>query len=182
MLPFLNPDVQYTEYSGIVRAKSPIVNLSCFSFGGSGALTLVGCFGLGDFPVAVVERQGICIRRSGPRRCTGQIDAFLGPGSMLEHQRRDPGAFTVLKGLDDRMMLAMVVPQRLVHAGKIHAIEGNGVGGRERYTAIPLDGLGDDFASRSVHDEIMELRVDVAVAAFVQMDQVAFGENLIAFP
>ena len=100
---------------------------------------------------------------------------------MFEHQRGHPGPFAVLKGLNDCMMLSVVIFQRLVHAGKINPIECNGVRGRKGYPSIALNRFGNYLASGSFDDERMELLVHVAVPGFVRVNQMAFGKNLVAF-
>ena len=137
---------------------------------------------LRDVSVGLIGRQALCIRRASSQQSARHIDAFLRSRGVLEHQRGHPGPFAVLEGLNDRMMLAVVVFQRLVHPWQVNPIECNGVRGSEGYPPIALDRFGDYLASGSLDDEGMELFVHLAVPGFVRLNQMPLVKNLVAFP
>jgi hypothetical protein len=131
--------------------------------------------------VALIEWEAVCIRCTGSRRSARHVDAFLRSRGVFEHERGDPCPFAVLEGLNDSVMLAVVVPQRLVHARRVDPIECDGVRGCKGYPSVALDRFGDYLATGSFDDKEMELLVHVAVPGFVRVNQMPFGKNLVAF-
>src|SRR5215469_14272295 len=70
-----------------------------------------------------------------------QIDAYLCPMRVLDHQGGHPGALTVFQRLHDGVMLTVRVEQVVVHAWQVYFIEGDGMRRRERDSAVALERL-----------------------------------------
>jgi hypothetical protein len=100
---------------------------------------------------------------------------------VFDHEGRYPGALAVLERLNDGMVLAVRIKKVIVHAGKVDLVEGYGVGSGKRNTPVAFQRLRNDLTPGSMDNQRMELLIHVAVASFVQQDEMPFGKNLVAF-
>ena len=101
---------------------------------------------------------------------------------VFDHEGSHSGAFAVFECLNDPMMLSVRVKQLIVHARQINLIERYGMRGRERDPIVAANRLGDHLTACPLNNEGMKLLVHVAVPGFIGKHQMAFGENLVAFP